>query len=72
MSAGRFSADSREVVIDRCATQLGVSAAALMASLFADLPSERTQCRRLRSIPATWSCAQTSPSLRDFSRALTP
>lgn len=41
MSAGRSPADSRDAVIARCAGELGVSAAALLASLFADLPSER-------------------------------
>ncbi len=41
MAAGRFQADAREAVIARCAEELGVSPAALMGSLFADLPSER-------------------------------
>jgi uncharacterized protein len=40
-TAGRFSADPREIVIGRCAWELGVSHAALMGSLFADLPPER-------------------------------
>lgn len=39
--AGRSSTDNREVVIGRCASELGVSPGELLASLFADLPSER-------------------------------
>jgi predicted nuclease of restriction endonuclease-like RecB superfamily len=41
MAAGRFPGNAREAVIARCAGELGVSPAALMGSLFADLPSER-------------------------------
>ena len=40
-TAGRFSGDPRNVVIDRCAMELGVAPAGLMGSLFTDLPSER-------------------------------
>ncbi|HET8539755.1 MAG TPA: DUF790 family protein [Anaeromyxobacter sp.] len=40
-TAARSSADGRDIAIGRCAGELGVSPAALMASLFADLPSER-------------------------------
>jgi hypothetical protein len=41
MAAGRFPTDARDVVTARCAGELGVSPAALLGSLFADLPSER-------------------------------
>jgi len=41
MASGRFQADARDAVIARCAGELGVSPAALVESLFADLPSER-------------------------------
>lgn len=41
MASGRRHAETREVVIARCAEELGVSSAGLMGSLFADLPSER-------------------------------
>jgi predicted nuclease of restriction endonuclease-like RecB superfamily len=41
MAAGRCPGDAREAVVARCAGELGVSPAALMGSLFADLPSER-------------------------------
>jgi hypothetical protein len=40
-ASGRSPADPRDIVIARCAGELGISAAGLMASLFADLPSER-------------------------------
>jgi hypothetical protein len=40
-AAGRFPADPCDVVIARCAEDLGVKPDGLMASLFADLPSER-------------------------------
>ncbi len=40
-AAGRFPEDTRDVVVARCAGELGVSPAALKGSLFADLPSER-------------------------------
>ena len=39
--ACRFPVDTRDVLIARCAGELGVSPAGLMGSLFADLPSER-------------------------------
>jgi len=40
-ASGRSPADARDVVTARCAGELGVSPAALLGSLFADLPSER-------------------------------
>lgn len=40
-AAARSPADARDTAIARCAGELGVSPAVLMASLFADLPSER-------------------------------
>ncbi|HEX9244029.1 MAG TPA: DUF790 family protein [Anaeromyxobacter sp.] len=40
-ASGRSPADARDAVIARCAGELGVSPAALLGSLFADLPSER-------------------------------
>src|SRR6266568_7896220 len=40
-ASGRSPAEARDAVIARCAGELGVSPAALLGSLFADLPSER-------------------------------
>jgi predicted nuclease of restriction endonuclease-like RecB superfamily len=40
-ASAREPADTRDAVIARCAGELGVSPTALLASLFADLPSER-------------------------------
>jgi hypothetical protein len=40
-AAGRSPGDPRDAVITHCASELGVSPAGLMGSLFADLPSER-------------------------------
>jgi uncharacterized protein len=41
MAASRSPTDTRDVVVTRCAAELGVAPCELLASLFADLPSER-------------------------------
>jgi uncharacterized protein len=41
VASARNPADDREIVISRCAAELGVSSTELLASIFADLPPER-------------------------------